>query len=243
MKCRYCGHENPEGETFCQCGRPLGNYSTPSSTVSGADQSSPFAFQTLDSVKVRKRLPIAPLIFLLAVLIGVGIFLLIRFLDEKKINDEGSWEKLDKAMYSITLPGNLKEEEIEKNDSGTTLLDLYASRYAAVKVYIHLYSTPEVEKYGNMTDAKTFAENQQARTLKINGEVVPYQPREGANYAYLEYKTHEEDLVGKSDDVWMIEAIYPTPSEFFLVQVFCDNNDKDEYRDSMFKWLDSFKGH
>lgn len=240
MKCMYCGRDNPDDATFCECGRPLrlgGASSTPSYT---STDTSPFASQTLADVKYKKPIPKAPLLLLLLIAVGVGVFFLLRFLSDKKITDEGSWETISKPFYSITVPSSFKEGDmLTVGNSVEVLLDFYTSRLAGFDVSKREYTAPEKEMYGSLT-ARDFAEAQQIRTVKINGQEVKYQVREGHEYIYGEFSRHCINYIGKTDDLWYIEAMFPTKNAYYLVNVYCAEEDKAQYRDAMMKWLDSF---
>ena len=245
MKCMYCGRENPEGEIYCECGRPLRLGSSPTMAASGGSSytpspDSPFAAQTLDSVKRTRSFPWKPLALLLLVLIGVGIFFLIRMFSAKHITDEASWETINETSFSITVPPEMEKGEMLTSTSSTTnLLAFYTSRLAGFDVSVHRYTDPEKEMYSGLT-AEQFAEAQKIRTTKINDQLIEYKVRPGKNYVYIEYNSHHPGYIKKSDEVWYIEAMFPTENAYYLVCVYCAQDDKDEYHEAMLKWLDSF---
>ena len=245
MKCIYCGRENPEGETFCECGRPLRLGSSPTMAASGGSAytpspDSPFAAQTLDSVKRKRSVPWVPIILLIAVLIGVGVFFMLRWLAAKHITDESSWKTIDEPSFSITVPSAMdKGEMLTSNMSTADLLGFYTSRLAGFDVSIHRYTDPEKEMYSGVT-AEQFAEAQKMRTTTINGQKIEFKPRPGKNYVFIEYNSHHPNYIKKSDEVWYIEAMFPTKNAYYLVNVYCAQEDKAEYRESLLKWLDSF---
>ena len=241
MKCQYCGRDNPDGSTYCECGRPLslGGQSSSSGGYTSSTNS-PFSYQTLDSVKRTRHIPVVPIIVLLCALIGVGVFFGLRWLDQKHMTDESSWKLISEPLSSITVPSALdKGEMLTIQGSDLEHLCFYTSRLAGFDVSMHKYTDPEKEMYSGL-DAKSFASIQTLRTVKINGQEVKYKERSGKNYLYGEFSRHCPNYVGKSDEVWFIESMFPTPDGCFFVNVYCAEEDKDQYRESMLKWLDSF---
>ncbi len=240
MKCSYCGHDNPDNEVYCVCGRPLRLGSSSSAPGYTPDPSSPFASQTLADVKRTRSVPVMPIILLILVLLGVGGFFGLRWLQKSHVTKPDAWETIDKPLYTITVPSEMeKGEMLTVQGSSYDLLDFFTSRNAGFDVSVHRYYDPEKEMYGSLT-AKDFAAAQTLRTVKINDQVVNYTAREGKNYIYGEYAVHRPNYVGKSDEVWMIESMFPCPECCYLVNVYCAQEDKDEFRESMLKWLDSF---
>lgn len=244
MKCQYCGRDNPDGETFCECGRPLrlgGTSSAPASTGGYTPSSdSPFASQTLDSVKRTRSIPWAPIIVVICALIGVGVFFGLRWLQGKHVTDESSWKTIDEPLFSITASPDLDKGEMLTVQGGAEdLIGFYTSRLAGFDVRIRKYTDPEKEVYGKLS-AADFAKAQKIRTVKINGQEVKYETRAGKNYIYAEYNRHCINHIKKTDEVWYIEAMFPTANCYYIVDAYCAQEDKDAYRESLFKWLDSF---
>ena len=243
MTCQYCGRDNPDGATYCECGRPLslGGTNTGASANSSAPKpESPFAYQTLDSVKRTRNFPVVPVIVILAALLGVGIFFGLRWLDARHMTDPSSWKEVSEPLFTITVPPALeKGEMLTLQGSRSEHLVFYTSRLGGFNVGIYRYSDAEKELYGNL-DAKAFTAAQQMIKLTLNGQEVKYQVREGQNYAFLEYSRHAPNYVGKSDEVWFIEALFPTPKGYYIVDVYCAEEDKGEYRDYLLQWLDNF---
>ncbi len=243
MKCMYCGRENPDGAVYCECGRPLklggaANTNTSSYTPS---PDSPFASQTLADVKRTRSVPVVPIVFILALLIGAGVFFGMRWLEQRNVTKEDTWETVSEPLWEITVPSGLKKGDmLTVQGSSYDLLGFYSSRLAGFDVSVHTYTDPEKEMYGGL-NAKDFAEAFKGRTVKINDNEIKYIVREGANYIYGEYPRHCANYIGKSDEVWYIEGLFPYADGFFLVDVYCAEEDKGEYRDAMLKWLDSFK--
>lgn len=240
----YCGRDNPDGATFCECGRPIslgGSSGSSGSPGMSGGYDSPFANQTLAGVKQKQSLPLMPIIVLILVLIGVGVFFGIRYLGDKKMTDESAWETFSKPLYSISLPSNFKKGEMLTVQSAKEkLLDFYTSRLGACDVCVYDYTEEEKGIYGGLT-AQDFAKVFDKVNQSINGQEVKYKAREGQNYMYGEYSAHRPNYIDKSDEVWVIEALYPTATGYFIVGVYCAEDDKSDYRDYMFKWLDSFK--
>ncbi|MBR4555581.1 MAG: zinc ribbon domain-containing protein [Ruminococcus sp.] len=239
MKCIYCGRENPDGATFCECGRPLrlGNSPQPEQNYQPAGNS-PFAYQTLDSVKRKKSVPKLPIIILLMALIGVGVFFGIRWMNARGITDEDSWETINKPTYSITIPTSLDEGKmLELPSSVYKSLDFYTGREAGV--YISAYSMTDYEK--SLVEGKTPAEliAMNKRTITINGQKLV--PKVRNNYFYMEYSATRKNYVGKSDDIWVISAELYSGGAAYCVEAYCAQEDKEKYHESMLKWIDSFK--
>lgn len=237
MKCMYCGQDNPDGEVFCVCGRPLtlgGGYGT---------QAPPFPFQTPDQVKHRKALPKGPIILLLIVLLGVGGFFYYRHYMQSSMTDESKWQTINGNGYSITVPKVMKKSKmLTVEGSEMELLDFYTSEDAGFDVSVYRYSEEEKSLYGKL-GAKDYRAAMVAsgRTVKINDQKLDFKVREDENYLYAGYNVHRANHIGKSDDVYYIEAMYPCDDCYYQVDVYCAESDKSKYESIMLKWLDSFE--
>ena len=240
----YCGRENPDNETFCECGRPLklgGSSSTPSSGGYTPSADSPFASQTLDSVKRTRSIPWTPIIILILACIGVGVFFGLRWLQGKHVTDEASWQTIDQPMYSIKVPSDLdKGEMLTVNDGAFDLLDFYTSRLTGFNVYYHKYVDTEKQVYSGLT-IDQFNDLQSLVKRTVNGQEIKNQVGASGKYIFYESHLHRPNYIKKSDEIWYIEALFPLENSCYFVDIYCAEEDKDEYRESLFKMLDTFE--
>ena len=173
-------------------------------------------------------------------LIAVGIYFGTGFLSEKQITDESSWVTMDEERFSMTVPKAMKERKmlsLQLNDE--EILKSCTSTLAGFDVSVCDYTEEEKGTLG-LLDAKAFAAAAKLQKRSVGGLEVNYEVRDGKNYLYAEYPAHHANYVGKSDDIWFIESMFPTKDGYFTVNTYCARSDKEKIRDHMFKWLDSF---
>ncbi|MBR6338391.1 MAG: zinc ribbon domain-containing protein [Ruminococcus sp.] len=235
MKCMYCGQDNPDGAVFCVCGRPL---------TLGGGYGNPFPVQTPDMVPHRKAVPKLPLILLILAVLGVCGFIGYHLYLEKSMTDESKWKTIDGKGYSITVPIALKEGKmLTVNDSDGELLGFYTSEEAGFDVHRYNYTDVEKKMYGGL-DAQAYLDAFMAngrRKISINGQELKYQVREGEDYFYAGCNRHCINHIGKTDEVYYIDAVFPTKNGFYVVDVYCAEDEKDKYEAVLLKWLDSFE--
>ena len=239
MECPYCGREVKEGETFCECGRPINI----AGTSGGASAGPMTAFeqqlstQTLASVKQKKRLPILPLIILLLVCAGVGGFFGIRMIQDSNLKKPDTWEVVDRPEYTIKLPTALKNDtdRMVEIDSSVEKLDFFSTRKAAVYVTARRLTAAEQEMYKD-TEPKLVVNNN--KTMTINGQKI--EPVERGKFMIFEYSAHRQNYISSTDDLWVIEANTVTKKAWYTIEVYCPETEKDTYREYMLQWIDSF---
>ena len=236
MKCMYCGQDNPDGAVYCRCGRPL--------TLGGGygGQMNPFPMQTPDMVKHRKAVPIMPIILVLLMIVAAGGFFYYRNYLKASVTDESKWQTISGSGYSIKAPKAMKKGEMLTVSGGdSTLLDFYTCEEMGFDVSVHNYTDEEKKMYGEL-DAKAYlaAYKLSGRVQKINGQELKFEVREGQNYVYAGYNVHRPNYVGKSDEVYYIESLFPYGDGYYQVNAYCAEEDKDKYEEYLLKLLDSF---
>ncbi|MBR1393110.1 MAG: zinc ribbon domain-containing protein [Ruminococcus sp.] len=240
MKCQFCGRENEDGKTFCECGRPL-TYGT-DAAVAGQSFEDQLKSQTLDSVKVKKSVSftqLLPVIVIVLAAIAAGVFFLMGYITEKNILKPETWETVKKGNYSISLPKAMKEAELLELNSSFENIGFFTSDKVAVYIAMNVYNGSQKEMYGDKDIKQLVLDSPVKRT--VNGvELVP-QIREGQDYIFVEYPTSHKNYIKESDELWTIIGTYFTENAMYEVSTFCAESEKDTYRDVMFEMIDSFK--
>lgn len=259
MRCPYCGQENPDGAVFCQCGRPLslsggfGNSNQTGGQMGGqmgapmggqmGGQMNPFPRQTLDQVKHKKAFNPTPIIVILALLLGAGIFFGVQWYNKKSVTDESTWKSYSGEGYSMKAPRNLKKGKMltPLNDD-EELLNFYTSEDIGFDVSVYHYTNSEKTELGSLSAKEYLAlvTHGGRRTTKIDGQEINYQVREGKEYIYAGYNRHAANHVSKSDDVYYVEALFPRGDCYYQVNVYCTKSEKSKYEEYLLKMLDSF---
>ena len=236
MKCMYCGQDNPDGAVYCRCGRPL-------TLGGGYGGQNPFPMQTPDMVKHRKSVPVLPIILVLLMLVAAGGLFYYRNYLKASLTDESKWGTISGSGYSIKAPKLMKKGDmLTVGSEESKLLDFYTCEEMGFDVSVYNYSADEKKMYGDL-DAKAYlaAYKLSGRVQKINGQELKFQVREGENYLYAGYNVHRPNHVGKSDDVYFIEAMFPSKDGYYLVDAYCAESDKGKYEEYLLKMLDSFE--
>ncbi|MBR6044874.1 MAG: hypothetical protein IKP47_04485 [Ruminococcus sp.] len=243
MECPYCGREVQEGAVYCECGRPVnvagasaGSSAGPATTFQQQLNS-----QTLASVQRKVKVPVLPIILMVAALIAVGVFLFLHFRSLSNITKEDTWETVEGKGFTIVLPGALKEDTdkmLTVQGSDYQKLAFYTSAPCAVYIERRALSDYEKQTYAGLT-TKDILDQYKTRTLKINGQEVAFDQRSG--YLYCDYDVHRPNYIDDNDEVYAIEAMRYTNDYLYEFYAYCDVKEKTKYRESMFKWLDSFK--
>ena len=249
MTCEYCGRENPDGTVFCECGRPLtlGSRTSSAGASSGGYGASPqpsaaYGRYTYSAPRPRRSPVVFIVIFLIALAVGGAMYFLSSKNAGKNMTDESKWKTITEPQFSITVPPAMKKGTMLTVMGGKTKhLGFYTSNLAGFDVNYYKYTNDEKELYGSL-NAKDFALVSSLMTQKINDQEIKFQAREGKNYLFAEYNRHSPNYIGKSDEVWYIESMFPTAEGYYIVDTYCAQTDKAEYRESMLKWLDSFSG-
>ncbi|MBR6102221.1 MAG: zinc ribbon domain-containing protein [Ruminococcus sp.] len=242
MECPYCGREVQEGAVYCECGRPV-NIAGASAGASAGPATTfqqQLDSQTLDSVKRKVKVPVLPIVIMIVALIAAGVFLFLHFRSISNITKEDTWETVNGKGYTIVLPAALKENTdkmLTVQGSDYTKLAFYTSGPAAVYIERRDLTAYEKETFSGLT-TKQILDQYKTRVFKINDQEIDFKERNG--YLYFEYDSHKPNYIGDSDEVQVIEAMRYTSDYLYEFYAYCDAKEKDKYRESMFKWLDSF---
>ncbi len=243
MTCGYCGKDNPDGTVYCSCGMPL-TYERASARSAGGGE--PFAdipqqpqnigYTAQTGMSASKKVIISVIIILLA---AAAVFGFTKFMNGRT-SDESKWEVIDEAQFTINAPSSLKSDKmLTAADYETELLCFYTSFNVGFDVNLYKYTDEEKAKYGSYT-AKEYLEAAQYGHRSINGQTLYYDIGGSGNYMYTEYAAHRPNYVSKSSEVWLVEATFPVPKGYYIVEVYCPESDKAELRDPLLKMLDSF---
>ena len=243
MNCPYCGREVEEGKAFCECGRPVSLASGGGSVSPNTSFEQQLSTQTLASVQRKTKAPILPIIIIVLAALAAGVFFLLKFMAEKNIVKEDTWEVVDTAEYSVKLPTAMKEETekmVQLNVTGSDIkkLNFFTCTKAAFYATARRLTDAEKEMYQGYDTAKIM-ELFQPIKHSVNG--VEVKPGVRGNYIFYEYPVTRKNYISSTDNVWEIEAIYFTSHSLYELSVYCPEDEKDTYRESMLKWLDSFE--
>ncbi len=239
MTCKYCGKESPDGSVYCSCGMPL-TYDRGSGT-SGFDNSAQQGFGSAPrSVGRGGGFPKKAVMAMISVLLCVAVYFGYGWFRNNQANNEDSWKTIEESLFTMTAPSSLKKGKmLTVMGSDIKHICFYTSYNAGFDVNLYKYKDDEKAVLGAYT-AKDYLDLQSGRRRSVNDHEVHYALGGSGNYIYGEYPVHRANYVGKSDDIWLIEATYPIPKGYYIVEVYCAESDKGAMRDSMLKWLDSF---
>ena len=174
------------------------------------------------------------------VVLGVAIRFGVGFAGSKQITDESKWATMDEPRFSITVPESMNEGKMLSLSLGEVeVLKFCTSTYAGFDVSVHDYTDEEKETFG-LLDTKAYADTANLQKPNVGGIEYDFEVREGKNYLYVEYPVTRANYVSSSDKIWFIEAMFPMQDGYYSVNVYCARDKKDEMRDYLFKWLDSF---
>lgn len=223
MRCEVCGRELKEGQMFCQCGNTLGS--------TGA---------ALDVNRDKK----AGKLMLLAVLAGFLVFavmatiLVAAFLSSgKALTDRSKWENISQTNYSITLPANMKEADIDPGFANLTHLNTYRSGDAVVCVSYMPFTA----------DQKRFLKRKQI--VEMIKEWVPEEDENGqtiiaqehGELVYFEYAENADGIFFGSSDITCVEAFYVSNDALYSIDFLMPAGKYAEHQDVVFAWMDSFR--
>ena len=243
MDCPYCGRKVAEGKTFCECGRPvsLSAAAAGSSPAPKSDFQQMLDQQTLSSVKGKKQVPILPIVIIVAACIAIGVVFLMKFISEGNIVKEDTWEVIDEPKYSIKLPTAMSdktEKMLTVQGDSYEKIAFYTCSKAAVYITGRGLHDAEKEMYGGASTSEIM-KLYEPITRKVNDVVVVPQQRE--KYVFYEMAMHRANYISDTDEVWEIQSIRFTDDHLYEVSAYCPESEKDKYRESMLKWLDSFE--
>ena len=246
MTCGYCGKDNPEGSVYCSCGMPLtyerggGTNGFVQAPAGGFDNSASQGFGSAPRSGMGAGIPKKAIFFVIGVLLFAAVYFGYGWFTNRQANNEDSWQTIEESLFTMKAPASLKKDKmLTVMGSDIKHICFYTSYNAGFDVNLYKYKDDEKELLGKYT-AADYLKLRQGVRRSINDYEVHYSLGSTGNYMYCEYPVHRPNYVGKSDEVWLIEATYPIPKGYYIVEVYCAESDKDAMRDSMFKWLDSF---
>ena len=73
----------------------------------------------------------------------------------------------------------------------------------------------------------------------VNGQ--PLDPKELGDKIYVEFPATKDGYIEVTDLLWEVDATLVTQNAVYEIEVYCPEQDKDIYRDSMVKWIESFE--
>lgn len=232
---------------YCACGRPL-NLSgaaagAPQPQANSGGTGSPYLPEgvTLESLHKPARSAPPMWIFGLVFLVCIGVILYFFVFRHTDITKESSWQTMTRDCYTMQFSKDLKDERKRMVSIGSgELIDFFSGEEAAVLINRRKWTDAEKAKFNELgiNGVKTEMYNL-FRRRTING--VKVEPEVRGDMLYFETTGTKKNYIGKSDDVYEIEATFITEEAVFDVEVFCAEADKDKYKDTLFKWLDTFK--
>lgn len=252
MNCPYCGREVQDGEVFCACGRPVnlsgaaaGSTPQPTAQNRPVGAASPYLPEgvSLESLHkpARRGAPIWLVALVLLACVGVILFFMFRNSD---ITDESKWATINRPDYSFKAPKALKDERKRMVTIGADLLDFYSGKEAAILINKSNWNSSQkkmIEELGkDATKAQIFSLFSR-RSITKNGVKTDLVPETRGDYVYFTMDTHEKNYIGKSDEVFEINAYYITDDAMYEVSAYCAESDKDKYKETLFKMIDSFR--
>lgn len=237
MKCSSCGRELKEGTLVCECGQAVGEEKAggETKTPDGRDLAS------LEKPAVTSRTTNVLIVCAMAVVIGIIAFFVYKMIIGRELTDEKGWKKFETDSFSITMPDVLKEsDKISESDPDYTRLGFYTSEKIAV--YITKASLNDEEKAvikKSGVDAVKKNMISQGAKQTIGGQ--PLDPKELGDAIYVEFAATKDGYIEVTDLLWEVDATIVTEQALYEVEIYCPEVDKDIYRESMLKWLESFE--
>lgn len=237
MKCSSCRRELKEGTLVCECGQAVGEEKAggETKTPDGRDLAS------LEKPAVTSRTTNVLIVCAMAVVIGIIAFFVYKMIIGRELTDEKGWKKFETDSFSITMPDVLKEsDKINESDPDYTRLGFYTSEKIAV--YVSKAELNEEEKSVVKThgiDAIRKSMMQEGSEQMINGQKLS--PKQLGDMIYVEFPATKDGYIEVTDLLWEVDATIVTEQALYEVEIYCPEVDKDIYRESMLKWLESFE--
>lgn len=220
MTCQYCGREVEAGQQFCECGHPILNTAAAGSPSYAA-------------VPMKRSSPSVPKfvwILLAVVLLGAGGYFFSHFMDSRNLVNEDTWHEVSGSGYTVTIPKALKKsDKTLQTSSGYKVIGFYTSTEAA-------FSVATTSSEGLSTDdlmlyfSNYSIDGQKLEPKKLKDDMI-----------YFEYTRTQKDVIKKSDNLFIVDAMCVVDDKIYEAYAYCANEDKDKYRDSMIKWVESFE--
>ena len=238
MKCSSCGRELEEGTLVCECGQVVGEEKGDSDELKTPDGRS---LASLEKPSVSSRRNNILIICAMAAVIGVIAFFVYKMIIGRELTDEKGWKEFETDSFSITMPDVLKEsDEISETDPDYTKLGFYTSEKIAV--YVSKAELNEEEKSVVKThgiDAIRKSMMQEGSDQMINGQKLS--PKQLGDMIYVEFPATKDGYIEVTDLLWEIDATLVTEDALYELEVYCPEQDKDEYSEAMLKWIESFE--
>ena len=196
---------------------------------------------SLEKPAVSNRRTNVLIILAMAVVIGIIAFIVYKVIIGRDLTDEKGWKKFETDSFSITMPDVLKEsDKISESDPDYTKLGFYTSEKIAV--YVTKASLNEDERSVIKTSG---IEAIKKNMIKQGGEQIvngqPLDPKELGDKIYVEFPATKDGYIEVTDLLWEVDATLVTQNAVYEIEVYCPEQDKDIYRDSMVKWIESFE--
>lgn len=224
MRCNVCGRELKDGQMFCQCGNTINNMGAGALDVNRERKSNRILL--IGGLAGFAVVAIMAIIFISAFL-GYG----------KQLTDRSKWENRSKSAYSITLPSNMKETDLDPGYANMTHLDTYRSNDAIVTISYMPY-TAEQKRYLKRNKVVEQIKEWAAEKAKGDDSVTAL---EHGEMIYFEY---QEDLSGAflgSSKVECIESFYVSNDALYSVGIIMPVSTYSKHQDVVFAWMDSFR--
>ena len=180
-------------------------------------------------------------IVLLIAALAVGGYFGYNYLTVKQITNESSWQTISGSGFSIKAPSPLKQGANKSTDVlGATSECFYTSRLVGFDVSYRPY-TPQEKPYVSHYTAEDYSDLLDLLMSNVGGNDIIFTVSDDKRYLYGQGRRQIKDYVGKSDEVWYIMAVYPNSDGFYVVDAYCNMEEKSKLQDSLFKMLDSFE--
>lgn len=151
---------------------------------------------------------------------------------DKNITDSSRWKKFYNDEFSVDLPKNMESsDKLLYSSNGQKQIAFYHNSKALFSVAKLPYSTNEALK--DLDIEKYFSK------ITINGEKPALIPiNDGFYYTIIK---NNAGAFKKKEDIFEIEGTFKGKTAIYSVVIQCRLEDKDDYEDSMLKWLESFE--
>lgn len=205
---------------FCQCGNTVGQGSGASLNVNRASSG--------------KILLIGGIAGFLAMAVMAAIFISALLNHGAQMTDRTKWENISKATYSITLPGNMQEADIDPGYANLTHLDSYRNSNAIVCISSMMFTE----------DQKRFLKRK--KIVEMVKEWVPddgsgITAQEHGEIIYFSYPQEQSGIFFGESNLNVIEAFYVANDGLYNIDIIMPESKYAKYEDSVFAWLDSFR--
>ena len=224
MRCNVCGRELKEGQMFCQCGNTINDMGAGVLDVNRESKS-------------KKILLIGGLAGFLVIAIMAVIFISAFLGYGKQLTDRSKWENRSKSAYSITLPSNMKETDLDPGYANMTHLDTYRSADAVV-VVSYMPFTAEQKRYLKRKQIVDQIKEWAAQKSSQDDSVTAL---ERGEMIYFQYREDVSGLFFGTSNVECIESFYVANDALYAVSIAMPESKMEAHQDVVFAWMDSFR--